>query len=64
VNVLALPPLERLGDVFAAGAQRISVGGQLTWVAARALIDAATALRDDGDLNALRADVDLPRYLG
>ena len=63
VNVLAMPPLSRLGDVFEAGAQRVSVGGQLTWVSARAFVDAATALRDDGDLDVLRSDLDVERYL-
>src|SRR4051794_18498841 len=30
VNVLAFPGM-KAGDIFAAGAQRISIGGQLTW---------------------------------
>jgi hypothetical protein len=41
-----------------AGAQRISVGGALTWVATKALADAATAIRDQRDFSAL--DVRLP----
>ena len=48
VNVLA-----RRGLTFAtiteAGAQRISVGGSLTWTAVNALADAATEIRDHGD---------------
>lgn len=51
VNVLAVDGLGA-SDIFAAGAQRISVGGALTWVAARALTDAAAALLD-GDLGPL-----------
>jgi 2-methylisocitrate lyase-like PEP mutase family enzyme len=58
VNVLAVPALT-VAEVFEAGAQRISVGGALTWVAAKALADAATSLRDDGDFDALSARVPL-----
>jgi len=54
VNVLARPNLS-VADIAGAGAQRVSVGGALTWVAARALADAAAAMRDDGDLSALTA---------
>jgi 2-methylisocitrate lyase-like PEP mutase family enzyme len=54
VNVLARPDLRR-DDIFAAGAQRISVGGALTWVATSAALDAATRIRDDGDFSALGA---------
>ena len=54
VNVLAFPGM-KAADVFAAGAQRISVGGQLTWVAAAAAAEAAVALRDTGDFDALKA---------
>ncbi|HXD25075.1 MAG TPA: isocitrate lyase/phosphoenolpyruvate mutase family protein, partial [Propionibacteriaceae bacterium] len=52
VNVLAVPQLTVL-QITTAGAQRISVGGALTWVAAKAVADAATAIRDSGDLSAL-----------
>ena len=58
VNVLAVPGLT-VADVFEAGAQRISVGGALTWVAAKALADAAASLRDDGDFGVLSARVPL-----
>ena len=60
VNVLALPGL-LLSEVYGAGAQRVSVGGGLTWVAARALADAATALRD-GDFSPLTARVPLGEW--
>lgn len=63
VNVLALPTLS-VQEIAAAGAQRISVGGALTWVAARAFVDAATAIRDSGDLSALAARVPLADLLG
>jgi 2-methylisocitrate lyase-like PEP mutase family enzyme len=54
VNVLALPGLT-LAQIVDAGAQRISVGGALAWVAAKALVEAATAIRDGGDFSALSA---------
>jgi 2-methylisocitrate lyase-like PEP mutase family enzyme len=54
LNVLAFPGM-KASDIFAAGAQRISVGGQLTWVAAAAAAAAAIAIRDQGDFSALKA---------
>ena len=63
VNVLAVPQLT-VAQIMAAGAQRISVGGALTWVAAKAAADAATAMRDSGDLSALAARLPLERWLG
>ena len=54
VNVLGHAGF-KLAELFEAGAQRISVGGALTWVAAAAMIDAATRIRDDGDFSALSA---------
>jgi 2-methylisocitrate lyase-like PEP mutase family enzyme len=54
VNVLAVRTLT-VAEIFEAGAQRVSVGGALTWVAAQALVDAATAIRDSGDLSVLGA---------
>jgi len=62
VNVLAVASLSA-AEIFGAGAQRISVGGALTWVAAKAFADAATAIRDDGDFSALAARVPLDRWL-
>ena len=52
VNVLGLPGLT-VAEIFGAGAQRISVGGGLTWVAMNAFVDAATSIRDSGDLSVL-----------
>src|SRR5262245_6569762 len=57
VNVLAVPSLS-FAEIAAAGAQRVSVGGALTWVAASAAADAAAALRDS-DLSQLAARVPL-----
>jgi 2-methylisocitrate lyase-like PEP mutase family enzyme len=62
VNVLALPGLS-LAEIVGAGAQRVSVGGALAWVAVKALADAATAIRDSGDLTALAARVPLGDWL-
>lgn len=58
VNVLAVPGLS-LADIAAAGAQRVSVGGALTWAAAQAMVGAATAIRDRGDFTALGARLPL-----
>jgi len=60
--VLALPGLS-LEEIVEAGARRISVGGALTWVAARAAADAAAALRDSGDLSVLAARLPLGEWL-
>ena len=62
VNVLAVPGLS-FGEIAEAGAQRVSVGGALTWVAAKALADAAAAIRDGGDFSALAARVPLDEWL-
>jgi len=43
VNVLAMPALS-VQEIFDAGAQRISVGGRLTWVAVDAMKNAAEAM--------------------
>jgi 2-methylisocitrate lyase-like PEP mutase family enzyme len=63
VNVLAVPSLS-FAEIAEAGAQRVSVGGALTWVAAKAFADAATAMRDEGDLSALAARVPLDEWFG
>ena len=63
VNVLAVPSLTFV-EIAEAGAQRVSVGGGLTWVAAKALADAASAIRDEGDFSALAARVPLDEWLG
>jgi len=62
VNVLAVPGLSA-PEIFEAGAQRISVGGALAWVAVKAMADAAAAMRDDGDLSPLAARVPLDTWL-
>jgi len=62
VNVLALGGLT-LGEIIAAGARRVSVGGGLAWVALEAMVDAAEAIRDRGDLSALAARLPLDDWL-
>ena len=62
VNVLAVPDLTT-AEIFEAGAQRISVGGSLAWVAVKAMADAAIAMRDEGDLSPLAARVPLGDWL-
>jgi 2-methylisocitrate lyase-like PEP mutase family enzyme len=52
-----------LAAIFEAGAQRVSVGGALTWVGVRAAADAAERLRD-GDLSVLTARVPLADWFG
>jgi 2-methylisocitrate lyase-like PEP mutase family enzyme len=63
VNVLALPGLS-VGEIFEAGAQRVSVGGGLAWVAVAAAAEAAVALRDAGDVSPLAARVPLAEWFG
>jgi 2-methylisocitrate lyase-like PEP mutase family enzyme len=58
VNVLARPSLT-FAAIAGAGAQRVSVGGGLAWVAVKAMADAAEAIRDDGDFSALAVRVPL-----
>jgi 2-methylisocitrate lyase-like PEP mutase family enzyme len=62
VNVLALPQLT-VPEIVEAGGQRISVGGGLTWVAVKAMADAAAEIRDTGDLSSLSARLPLGEWL-
>jgi 2-methylisocitrate lyase-like PEP mutase family enzyme len=50
VNVLALGGLS-FAEIAGAGAQRVSVGGALAWVAVNAFAEAARTIRDDGDFS-------------
>jgi 2-methylisocitrate lyase-like PEP mutase family enzyme len=63
LNVLWRPGLA-LPELADAGVRRVSVGGALTWVAARALEDAAGRILADGDFGALERPPDLDRWLG
>ena len=62
VNVLARADLT-FAEITGAGAQRVSVGGALTWVAAAAFAEAATAIRDRGDFSGLSARPPLRDWL-
>jgi 2-methylisocitrate lyase-like PEP mutase family enzyme len=53
-NVLAHPGLT-MDEIVAAGAQRVSVGSQLAWVAAGALARAAEEIRATGEFGAFAA---------
>lgn len=63
VNVLALPHLS-LSEIVAAGAQRISVGSLLAWVAVDAMAAAAEQMRDEGDLSGLKVSGRIGEWLG
>jgi 2-methylisocitrate lyase-like PEP mutase family enzyme len=52
VNVLARRSLST-AEMVEAGAQRISVGGSLTWTAVQAFAEAAIAIRDRGSFEGL-----------
>jgi 2-methylisocitrate lyase-like PEP mutase family enzyme len=52
VNVLAHRGLT-MSEIVGAGAQRVSVGGALTWVSRNAFVSAAERIRDDGDFSML-----------
>jgi 2-methylisocitrate lyase-like PEP mutase family enzyme len=54
VNVLARPDLT-MAELAAAGAQRVSVGGALTWTAVDAFTAAARTIREGGDFSGLGA---------
>jgi 2-methylisocitrate lyase-like PEP mutase family enzyme len=62
VNVLARASLT-FDEMAGAGAQRISVGGALTWVAAAALVTAAERIRDSGDFSGLAKGVKIDEWL-
>jgi 2-methylisocitrate lyase-like PEP mutase family enzyme len=61
VNVLARPGLS-LGEIVGAGAQRISVGGSLTWAAVNAMVAVAVEIRDRGDFSLLGTPPPLPEW--
>jgi 2-methylisocitrate lyase-like PEP mutase family enzyme len=61
VNVLAVAGMS-FSEIVAAGARRVSVGGALTWVAVKAMAEAAEAIRDTGDFSALAARLPLGEW--
>ena len=60
VNVLARPGLT-MAELEAAGAQRVSVGGALTWTAVEAFASAARRIYERGDFSGLASDPPLDR---
>jgi 2-methylisocitrate lyase-like PEP mutase family enzyme len=63
VNVLARADLS-MQEIVDAGGQRVSIGGQLTWVAAAALAKAAERMRDEGDFSDLEVSIPLEDWVG
>jgi 2-methylisocitrate lyase-like PEP mutase family enzyme len=63
MNVLALGGLS-LAEIVEAGAQRVSVGGGLTWVGVAAMADAARAIQEKGDFTSLRVSVPIRDWFG
>jgi 2-methylisocitrate lyase-like PEP mutase family enzyme len=61
VNVLALPGMG-MAEIVGAGAQRVSVGGGLTWAALDALAAAAVEIRDRGDFSSLGSSAQLREW--
>jgi 2-methylisocitrate lyase-like PEP mutase family enzyme len=64
VNVLAGPMDLNAGEIFDAGAQRISVGGWLTWTAVNAAIETAERILDEGDFSGLGTPGRIREWLG
>ena len=62
VNVLTRPDLT-VDAIIAAGAQRISVGGNLTFAALSAMVDVAQAMKERGDLSGLAWNLPLEDWL-
>jgi 2-methylisocitrate lyase-like PEP mutase family enzyme len=63
VNALARSGLS-MDEITEAGAQRISVGSRLAWVAVAAMVEAAEAIRDSGDFSRLAVRVYPDEWLG
>jgi 2-methylisocitrate lyase-like PEP mutase family enzyme len=62
LNVLAGPGLS-VAEIVDAGAQRVSVGGRLAWVAINSMAEAAEQLRDGGDLPSLADPAQIIEWL-
>jgi 2-methylisocitrate lyase-like PEP mutase family enzyme len=62
LNVLAVPNLS-MGEMADAGAQRVSVGGRLTWTAVGAMAAAAEWIRDAGDFSSLAGPAQVAQWL-
>ena len=62
LNVLARRKLT-LAEIVDAGAQRVSVGGALTWTAVEAMAQAAERILQHGDFSALGSPSRITRWL-
>jgi 2-methylisocitrate lyase-like PEP mutase family enzyme len=62
VNVLARPDLN-VGEIAAAGARRVSVGGSLAWATVEAMAAVATRMLGEGDLSGLRGGARVAEWL-
>jgi 2-methylisocitrate lyase-like PEP mutase family enzyme len=62
VNVLAHAGLS-MSEIVDAGAQRVSLGGALTWVAVRSMARAAERIRDEGDFSELTGPGEIREWL-
>jgi 2-methylisocitrate lyase-like PEP mutase family enzyme len=62
LNVLARPHLS-MREMVDAGAQRVSVGGALTWAAVGAMANVATQIRDRGDFSSLTGPGQVAEWL-
>ena len=62
LNVLAGPGLS-VAEIVEAGAQRVSVGGRLAWVAINSMAAAAEQLRDGADLSSLADPTQIIEWL-
>ncbi|HEY5710055.1 MAG TPA: isocitrate lyase/phosphoenolpyruvate mutase family protein [Solirubrobacterales bacterium] len=63
VNVLARPNFS-MDELAELGARRVSVGGNLAWVANEAMFDAAKRIRESGDFSALKVSPHAGEWLG
>jgi 2-methylisocitrate lyase-like PEP mutase family enzyme len=63
VNVLAIPGLS-MDELATAGAQRVSLGGRLTWTAVAAMASAARDILERGDFSSLAASPPLDTWFG
>jgi 2-methylisocitrate lyase-like PEP mutase family enzyme len=61
VNVLVRPDFT-MGELAGAGAQRVSVGGALTWTAVQAFVSAAERIRDRGEFSGLASSPPLDEW--
>jgi 2-methylisocitrate lyase-like PEP mutase family enzyme len=62
INALARPDLN-VGEIAAAGARRVSVGGSLAWATVEAMAAIAGRMRSEGDLSGLRGGAQVAEWL-